>query len=283
MTRNVAASVHGRLLHLARSRGVDFNALLDRYALERLLYRMSVSEHAGAFVLKGAQLLLTYTDGAHRPTRDLDLLGLGREDAEALAEDFRDICGVGIDDDGVVFDPGSIEVRAIREVATHGGQRVRLVAHLGTARVRLQVDVGFGDVITPEPEWVTFPTLLDAPEPRLHGYPLATVVAEKLEALSSLGLATSRMKDVYDLWFVLTRFELDEADLQAAIRRTFAQRGTSTNETPAAFTARFWYDADKRQQWATFVRRSQIDAPSLEDACQVVLDALQPLMADEAS
>lgn len=279
MMRDLAASVHGRLLHLARRRGQDFNALLDRYVVERLLYRLSVSAHAASFVLKGAQLLTTYAGDPHRPTRDLDLLGYGLDDVAALAGVFRDVCMVPADD-GLVFDPASLDVRAIRETATHGGQRVRLVARLGSARIRMQVDVGFGDTITPEPAWVTFPALLDGPAPRLRGYPLATVVAEKLEALTSLGLTTSRMKDVYDLWFVLTRFETNDDDLKSAIRRTFARRGTSTIPLPEAFTERFWLDAEKRRQWASFIVRTGQDGPTLETACRVVASRLVPLLTD---
>ena len=196
---NVAASVRQRLLNLRVKYPGDFNVLLTRYAAERLLYRLSISPHSRQFVLKGALLFVVWLPQWHRPTRDLDLLGFGENSVERLTDLFREICQTEAVADGLEFDPASLEATEIREGQEYGGRRVRLLALLGNARVPVQVDVGFGDSITPGPCEIDYPTLLsDLPAPKLRAYPRETVVAEKLEAMVALGWANSRMKDFYD-------------------------------------------------------------------------------------
>lgn len=196
---NVGASVRARLLRLARERGEDFQLVLTRYASERLLYRLTSSRHASRFVLKGAALFTLWTGRAHRATRDLDLLGFGDSTEPHVRAVFADVLAGDVCDDGVRFDEDSLEVGPIREEQEYGGVRVVVIARIASAKVRLQVDVGFGDAVTPEAAMVEFPTLLDFPAPRLRAYPRETVVAEKVEAMVQLGLANSRMKDFYDL------------------------------------------------------------------------------------
>jgi len=227
---DLAASVRARLLGYARAQRLEFQSVLVRYGVERLLARIAGSPHADRFVLKGAQLLLAHATHAYRPTRDLDLLGFGSDDADDLVRVFREICGTPVEPDGLRFDASSVSGEAIRETATYGGVRVKLLATLERARIPLQVDVGFGDVITPMAEIVRFPVLLGGPAPTLRGYPLATVVAEKLESLTQLGLATSRMKDLYDLWHILRTFDLNRDEVRAAIVRTFEHRGTAWSD-----------------------------------------------------
>jgi predicted nucleotidyltransferase component of viral defense system len=212
--RDAAASIRARLLNLARAQRLEFQSVLTRYGIERLLYCLSVSPHVDRFVLKGAQLLLVHAAEPHRPTKDLDLLGLGSDDTNDVAQVFREVCAMRVADDGLEFAAGNVRAAVIRETARYGGVRVRLMATLERARIPLQVDVGFGDVVMPAAELISFPVLLDGPVPTLQGYPLATVVAEKLETLTQLGLATSRMKDLYDLWYSLRTFELREADVR---------------------------------------------------------------------
>jgi predicted nucleotidyltransferase component of viral defense system len=231
--KDVAASVRARLLGLARAQRLEFQSLLTRYGIERLLYRLSISTHADRFVLKGAQLLLVHAAEPHRPTKDLDLLGLGSDDTEDVAQAFTEVCAVPVAHDGLTFDAVSVRAAVIRETARYGGVRVRLMATLERARIPLQVDVGFGDVVTPATERIEFPVLLDGPAPSLQGYPLVTVVAEKLETLTQLGLATSRMKDVYDLWHILRTFELPDDHVRVAVTRTFERRGTDVEWPPS--------------------------------------------------
>jgi predicted nucleotidyltransferase component of viral defense system len=189
--KNVAASVHGRLLKVAKESGEDFNYVLTRYALERLLVRLASSKYGDAFVLKGAMLFRLWSPKVHRPTKDLDLLGSGSPDRERVARLFAEIASVVVDDDGVVFDPKSVKASRIKEDAEYEGVRVNITARIGSARLELQIDVGFGDVVTPGAVAVDFPTLLSMTTPKLRVYPKETVVAEKLQAMSSSGSPTA--------------------------------------------------------------------------------------------
>jgi predicted nucleotidyltransferase component of viral defense system len=276
--RDAAASIRARLLNLARAQRLEFQSVLTRYGIERLLYCLSVSPHVDRFVLKGAQLLLVHAAEPHRPTKDLDLLGLGSDDTNDVAQVFREVCAMRVADDGLEFAAGNVRAAVIRETARYGGVRVRLMATLERARIPLQVDVGFGDVVMPAAELISFPVLLDGPVPTLQGYPLATVVAEKLETLTQLGLATSRMKDLYDLWYSLRTFELREADVRAAIVHTFHRRGTTVEATPVALTEAFWRDASKRAQWTAFLDRNDLQAPDLETVAREIAVRLAPMM-----
>ena len=277
---NVVASVRQRLLNLRARYPGDFNVLLTRYAAERLLYRLSISPHSPQFVLKGALLFVVWLPQWHRPTRDLDLLGFGENSVERLTNLFREICQTEVAADGLEFDPASLEVTEIREGQEYGGRRVRLLALLGNARVPVQVDVGFGDSITPGPCEIDYPTLLsDLPAPKLRAYPRETVVAEKLEAMVALGWANSRMKDFYDLLTLAQQFDFTGSLLAAAIHATFQRRKTvlPTALPPALRVEEFGRSADKITQWQAFLRRNALAEPS-EDFAQAV-EALQRFLA----
>ena len=255
--KDVGASVRARLLKLAQERAEDFQLVLTRYANERLLYRLAQSPHAERFVLKGATLFTLWTGRPHRATRDLDLLGFGEPSVDGLRTVFAELLAIDVGDDGVVFHAGELDVGLIREDQEYGGIRIVTSAQVKAARVRLQVDVGFGDAVTPEAAVVEFPTLLDFPAPRLRVYPRETVVAEKLEAMVQLGMANSRMKDFYDLAVLSNLFEFDGELLTRAIRATFERRKTAVPDgLPVALTAEFADDPSKRMQWAAFVRKT---------------------------
>jgi predicted nucleotidyltransferase component of viral defense system len=254
---DLGASVRDRLGQLARIRGDDVQLLLTRYANERLLHRLSVSVYANEFVLKGAALFTLWTGRMHRATRDLDLLGFGSDDLEHVRDVFREVLSQRSEPDGVEFDADTLDVQTIREGQEYGGARVALIARIAQARIRLQVDIGYGDAVTPQAEDVVFPALLEFPAPRLRAYPRQTVVAEKLEAMVHLGVANSRMKDFFDLAFLARRFDFDGATLVTAIRATFARRGTTPPDgRPIAWTPAFTADASKRTQWTAFLRKS---------------------------
>ena len=271
MTENLAASIHARLLNRAKSRGEDFNQVLGRYALERFLYRLSQVPAREAYWLKGAMLFDLWFEVPHRPTRDADFLGLGAMDTEALAVTVREICGVSVDD-GMVFDLDSITIKEIREDARYGGLRVRLLGKLGKARSTLQLDVGYGDAVTPGPEEVLYPTLLDdLPAPRLHVYPRASVVAEKLEAIVSLGMANSRMKDYFDLRALAHEGVLEAGLLGDAIAATFQRRGTEVPvEVPLGLSDEFAQNTAKLAQWQAFLVKNQLHAPTLPEVIDVL-------------
>jgi hypothetical protein len=261
-----AASIHARLLNRAKARGEDFNLILTRYAIERFLYRLSLVPARDVYWLKGALLFDLWFDVPHRPTRDADFLGFGPVDTEALAATMREICGVAADD-GMEYDPVSIAVEEIREDARYGGLRVRLLGKLGNARCTVQLDVGYGDAVTPGPEEAIYPTLLDdLPPPRLRVYPRAAVVAEKLEAMVSLGMANSRMKDYFDLRALAHEGALDVRELGKAISATFERRHTALPEgVPIGLTDEFARDAAKRTQWKAFLGKNRLEAPALDE------------------
>lgn len=257
--RNLAASVRQRLMNLSRERGEDFQLILTRYGLERLLYRLSKSPHGRDFVLKGAALLQLFTGEPHRATRDLDLLGRGDSSAERMAAIFQAACSFSVEEDGLTFLTDAITTEPIKEDDQYQGVRLRIEARLEKARIPLQVDIGFGDAITPEPQRVTYPTLLDFPAPQLSAYPLETVVAEKFQAMVQLGMANSRMKDFYDIWTLARRFSFDGAALAAAIQATFERRRTALpTEPPLALTSGFAADRSKATQWKAFISRGRL-------------------------
>lgn len=265
MTTGLAASIHARLLNRAKARGEDFNLILTRYALERFLYRLSLLPARETYWLKGAMLFDLWFDMPHRPTRDADFLGFGPMDSAALATTIREICGIAADD-GMAFDPASVGIEETREDARYGGLRVRLLGMLGNARCSVQLDVGYGDAVTPGPEEATYPTLLDdLPAPRLRVYPRAAVVAEKLEAIVSLGMANSRMKDFFDMRALAREGTLDTRQLGDAIAATFQRRGTAVPmDIPLGLSDEFARDAEKRRQWQGFLGKNRLEAPPLD-------------------
>lgn len=254
---NMAASVRQRLLNLAKARQEDFLRILTQYALERFLYRLSQSVYADRFTLKGALLFLLWIQEPHRRTKDLDLLGTGDPTPSRLAELFGAICTQPVEDDGLLFAPDSISAKPIREDNLYGGVRIRMTALLGTVRISLQIDVGFGDAVTPPARQVSFPTLLDFPAPQLLAYAQETTIAEKLSALVTLDLDNSRMKDFYDLWTLGHTFAYDGVILSGAVAATFGRRNLpEPGQNPIGLTDAFAKDAQKQTQWKAFLRQS---------------------------
>lgn len=277
--RNLPASVRQRLLNLARERGEDFNFVLTLYGLERLLYRLGASPHRGDFVLKRAMLLRAWSVSAHRPTRDLDLLGRGERTAARLEGIFADVWRLPVDEDGLVLEPGTIRSEEIREAQEYGGMRVTMTVRLGNARIPLQVDIGFGDAVSPGVTELAYPTLLDGAAPLLLAYPPETVVAEKLQAVVALGMANTRMKDFYDLWVLARRFSFAGGTLAQAVAATFLRRGTPIPaESPVGLAPEFHGDVVKQRQWAAFLDRTGLDAhaPELSREAELLQSFLLP-------
>ena len=262
--RNIGASVRQRLLNLAHVRGQPMELLLTRYALERLLHRLSLSPHRERFVLKGAMLLATWFDEPHRATRDVDLLGFGDPADEVLLSTFREVMAIDVDD-GVSFDLKGLRIEAIREEVEYGGSPLRTTATLAGARIAITVDIGFGDAVEPGVEDIDLPVLLDMPSPHLQAYPPETVIAEKFNAMVALGRANSRMKDYYDVWMLTSAFEIDPERLRRAIVATFARRSTVIPaEVPDGLSEAFAADAAKQRQWDAFARNLAGPIPGLD-------------------
>ena len=256
--KNVPASIRQKLLNLARERNQDFGLILTKYALERILFRISKSKFRDVFVLKGALLFELWTHQQYRPTRDADFLARGDNSAERFVQIFREISTVEVEDDGLRFDPKTVKAERIKEDADYEGVRVTFTAVLDKARIPIQIDVGFGDVITPGPIDTLYPTLLELPAPCLLAYPRETVVSEKLEAIVKLGIANSRMKDFHDLHSLSVTFEFDGKTLTQAVRATFERRHTDlpASGIPLAFTPEFYADESKVKQWNAFCTKN---------------------------
>lgn len=277
--KNIGASVRARLLNIARDRGQTFNFVLNRYAIERLLYRLSQSQHADRFVLKGATLLMTWFDEPFRGTQDLDLLGYGDPDPDAVLALFRDILASD-DQDGVQFDVAAARIDRIREEVEYGGVRIRTVAEIGGAQVPVSVDIGFGDATEPGAEDLDFPVMLEMPAPKLRGYARETVIAEKFQAMVALGRANSRMKDFYDIWILSRSFPFSDDRLARAIAATFARRGTEIpQDLPDAFSPAFAADGQKQKQWRVFVEGVALSPGELADVTAELAAFLMPQAA----
>ena len=280
---DLAASVRARLLNIAKTEGSDFNQVLVRFALERILYRLTRSPHADRFVLKGALLFTLWYDMPHRATRDVDLLAFGASDLASITQMFRDIAAINADD-GIVFDPNSVIVQEIRKEAGYGGVRVVIAGELAKARCKTQIDVGFGDAVTPGPVDSVYPVLLnDLPAPRLRAYPIYTVVAEKLHAIALLGMTNSRVKDYFDLSVLLERETLDADLLAQAIKATFERRGMAVPaELPVGLTDEFAHDASRQALWQAFVKKNELAPEPLAAIVGRLRLALEPVLSRAA-
>lgn len=282
MTTPKAHSIQAKLLNYSHAHQENHNHTLSRYAIERLMYRLSMSPYAERFVLKGAMLFVLWLNEVHRPTKDLDLLGLGEFSADSLKTIFEDICALSVEDDGVEFFKELIAIEDIREAEIYQGLRVRITGALGSVKLNVSVDVGFGDAIVPRPKKETYPVLLDLPKPKLKIYPRETVVAEKFDAIVVLGLRNSRMKDYYDLWIMARHFEFDGAILTDAIKATLERRGRrlQTDQLPGLDNA-FAQTPNKQTQWKAFLRRTVPDQQDMElaEVVSVIRDFLAPVLS----
>ncbi len=272
MTHNLAASVRARLLNIAKEQGVAFQEVLVRYGIERLLYRLQNSEYGGEFVLKGATLFLGWTDQLHRPTKDVDFLSFGSPEIARLVTVFSNVIKTVVEADGLEFDDDSIVGSEIREGEIYQGVRIKMEAKLGSARIPLQLDVGFGDAVVPPPRIVRIPPLLAFPAAELAGYTRYTAVAEKYDAMIKLGELNSRMKDFFDIWILSRTFEFEGVLLYSSIQATCMRRETPLpTEKPIALTSAFSALNAKEVQWKSFVKKSRLDS-EVPEFSQVISD-----------
>jgi predicted nucleotidyltransferase component of viral defense system len=274
--KNSPASVRQRLLNLAREKGQVFDVVLVTYGLERLMYRLSITEHCDSFVLKGGMLVTLWIGDENRVTRDADFLGIGDASEERLISVFSEVMSQQVED-GLVYDIDNLTARAIREEQQYGGIRLRTVANLGKTRIPIVVDVGFGDATIAPDLKIEYPTLLNMPAVSIRAYPPASVVAEKFHAIVTLGLVNSRMKDYYDLWAILNSQAIEASELADAIAATFSRRETDVPSTvPAGLTDAFSADPLKIQQWARYTESIGLEGLSLENAIELIWTNVAP-------
>lgn len=275
--RNTAASVNARLKNLAQREGVEVDYMNLKYAMERFLWRLSLSSYSQRFVLKGAALFSVWRGPMFRMTRDTDLACAASLSDDFFEQCFRELCELPVpEDDGVMFHADTVQIEDIREGARYHGKRIFLSAHIAQARVRLQFDIGFGDAIVPGPEQRDFPVLLeDMPAPRLSMYPRYTVVAEKFGAMIAHGMLNSRLKDYADLWILAQAFDFDYATLEEAIEHTFRRQGlTLPSKLPIGLSATFATNPEKRTLWRVFQKRvkSRQGDPVLPESLEKVIE-----------
>lgn len=278
--KNIATSVHQRLLNKARETKRPFNELLQYYAMEKFLLRMSRSPYAEEFVLKGALLLRSFGITEIRATRDIDVLKYGEPAIPEVEKVIAECCRVEVEEDGLVFDPESVSGQEIREQQAYQGIRISVRGKLGNARIHLQIDMGFGDVVTPEPLWVEYPTLIDGERPRIKAYTLESAIAEKYQAMVDMGLINSRMKDYYDIYYLAENRSFNGSQLQEAIKQTFKRRKAEIpQEIPTALAKSFYEDETKVKQWKAFIAKvSDDEVPSnLEEVVSRIVDFLWPV------
>ena len=277
--KNYGKSVKERLLNISRAEQYSSQLLISRYFQERLLYRLSVSSYKDKFILKGGALLYAHDGFQARPTLDIDFMAKNvSNDMANIEKIFQKICQIECKEDGVVFDFDTIETNEIAITKEYHGVRLSLLAHLDTAQQPISMDVGFGDVITPSPQQLTFPSLIStAPSANILAYSLETVVAEKFQAMISLSLGNSRMKDFFDVYQILSRQTLDSGILSEAIKATFANRGTEYKDDHPLFEESFFTDNNRSLYWKGFLKRIKYNRPlSFTDVGTLIRTRLQP-------
>jgi predicted nucleotidyltransferase component of viral defense system len=277
--KNIAASVKQRLLNMARAQGRGFDILLVRFALERLLFRLSRSAHRDNYILKGGMLVTQWLDHDNRETRDADFLGFGEADVETIKAIFAEIMAIA-GDDGLEFDIDALAATTIREETEYGGIRLKTNAYLERTRIPVTLDIAFGDALTDASQTIEYPSLLDMERPHIRAYPPAQVIAEKFQAVVALGLANGRMKDFYDLWAVPKAMPVAEQELAAAIAATFERRATPIpNECPPGLSAAMAEDAAAQQRWRAYMESLDLPVPEFAGVLDDIWTLLAPCCA----
>jgi len=279
--QNKTASVKARLLNLAKNQHIDFDSFLLRYMQERFLYRLSLSKYADQFILKGGLLLLCLDMPHTRPTIDIDFLAQRiKNKTDELKRVFKEILHIE-SDDGILFESNSVQAEEIKEGAEYQGVRLKIKGGLGKAYKVLQIDIGFGDVITPHAMDMDFPTILDDQSPKIKAYSIESVIAEKFEAMVKLSVVNSRMKDFYDVYSLLVEGNFSKEILKEAIVSTFKRRETILSSDTAIFHEEFYEDADRGRQWKAYLRklREKDMNENFSEIMKSIIGILSPIVA----
>jgi hypothetical protein len=256
---NMQASVRGLLQNKAKETNKPFAEMLQYYGMERFLYRLGKSPYSRQFILKGALMFTVWNMPQRRTTLDIDFLARFDNQINSIEKAIKDICKAPVVSDGLVFDPETVRGQRIKEDADYEGVRVKFVGFLERSRIPMQIDIGFGDIVYPVPKVFDYPVILDFPKPHLKGYPPESVVSEKFEAMVKLGLLNSRMKDFYDIWLMMRKFEFDGLNITQALKRTFEHRKTELPQSRPLFAEDIYNDTSDRQKlWIAFLRKGYI-------------------------
>jgi len=278
--KNKAASIRTKLMNIARAEGIDFDALLLRYFQERFLYRLSISKFSDRFVLKGGLLLICFKMPRSRPTKDIGFLAEQvKNDPDDIKHIFRDIAKITYGD-GVKFNSSSITTVRIKEDADYEGIRLKIEATLGQAIKRLQMDIGFGDIIIPKAKVLDFPTLLEEKPPKVRVYSIESIISEKFEAMVKLAMANSRMKDFYDVYSLSLSYNFQVDRLKKAIETTFQKRKTPIPDNPLVFREEFYKNKERQKQWTAFLRKLQLHDINKEfnEIMKRIINLLEPVV-----
>jgi predicted nucleotidyltransferase component of viral defense system len=277
--KNIPASISERLKNIARESGKAFDVLLLLYFQERFLYRLSISDYQDKFILKGGLFLFSQTGFKARPTKDVDFLAKQiANDLEKLKHSFASICGMELPNDGIVFVVDEMTSERIKEDADYEGVRIKVTALLGRMKKVLQFDIGFGDVVVPKPQIIDYPVLLDMDIPQIQAYSKESVISEKFEAMISLSVMNSRMKDFYDLHTLLTTNDFDGRILFEAVFETFQRRGTPLEKEHPLFHIDFAVNENRIRQWNAFLRRLDIEGQlEFKEVMICIVDFLEPI------
>lgn len=278
MSKDTAASVKQKLLNKARENGRPFNEILQYYVMERFLFRLSKSTHNKSYILKGAMMLRAWQSPELRPTMDIDMLGITSNEIDNIVSQIKDIALVEVDPDGLLFDTFTITAEEITEDADYRGVRISMHAFLDKAKIKIQVDIGFGDVVHPGYGKLKLPTVLDMPAPVLLGYSKESAIAEKFQAMVKLGIINSRMKDFYDIWLLSRQYNFDKSTLAEAIRLTFENRETALPDEIVAFSDNFIQE--KQIQWTAFRKRLDHEhtPEDFREIVNIIKDFLHPVL-----
>lgn len=277
--KNIEASIKAQLQNKAKEANRPFSEVLQYYGMERFLYRFSKSKYVDKFVLKGALLFAVWQIPERRTTLDIDFLGRFDNQVAAIETVIKDVCNISVDPDGLKFNSLTVQGRKIKEDADYEGVRVKFTGFLDRARIPMQIDVGFGDIVHPKIRVINYPVILDFPKPHLSGYPQESVVSEKFEAMIKLGLLNSRMKDFYDIWLMMRQFEFKGTNLVEAIKKTFKHRKTDIPQDKPLFDDEI-YDmkSDRQTLWSAFLRKGDIQhAP---DTLSVIAEEIETFLIE---
>lgn len=262
--KNLEESIYSRLKNVAKLRKRPVQEILKYYAMERFLYRLSVSTHQSSFYLKGGLMLMVWDPMSHRATVDIDLLAKTSNSIANLQKIINEVCTIEVIPDGMVFASNTLKLSGAQLEAEYSGISAAFSAQLFTAKLPMRIDFRFSDTILPHPAKVKYPTLLDFPPPELKGYTPQTSIAEKFESIIRLGFANTRMKDFYDIWLLIQQFDFDRNELKGIIQQVLKNRGTTLEISPIAFLKTFYDNQIKKDKWNAFLKDISHEAVSLE-------------------